>query len=471
MKLKQFIDAAAGRKKADVVFRNGKIINVFTGEVLENSLALKDGRILGYGAYEGEREIDLNGAYIAPGFIDAHVHLESSLTTPENFASLVVPRGTTTVIADPHEIANVCGLDGIRYMIEATENLPLDCHFMLPSCVPATSFENSGAILEAEDLAELIDKERVLGLGEMMDYPSVINAAEPVLKKLRLARDRDMPIDGHSPMVERKELNAYCGAGVKTDHECSTPEEMRARLRRGMYVLIREGSAARNLAGLISGITAANIRHCAFCTDDKQPEDILKDGHISHNIRESVKLGLDPVWAIQMATLNAAECYKLKGKGAIAPGYDADLVILEDLKNFKVLEVYKSGILVARDGKDLTKREQNPGLAVRDTVKIRTIKPEDFVLSLESDVVRVIRIQPHSLVTENVVRKVERDGDGNFTRNPNLDILKMAVVERHSGNSHIGMGLVENYRLKGGAVACHSSWNAGDRTVQTENQP
>ena len=223
MELKKFIDAAAGRKKADIVFRNGKIINVFTGEIQENSLAVKDGIILGYGAYEGDCEIDLEGAYLAPGFIDAHVHIESSLSTPENFSSLVVPRGTTTVIADPHEIANVCGLNGIRYMLKASENLPLDCLFMLPSCVPATSFENSGAVLEAEDLAQLIDEDRVLGLGEMMNYPGLIGGDDKVLDKLQLARERNKPIDGHSPMVERKDLNAYAGVGVITDHECSTP--------------------------------------------------------------------------------------------------------------------------------------------------------------------------------------------------------------------------------------------------------
>ena len=462
MDLKSYIDAAAGRKKADIVFRNGKIINVFTGEIQENSLAVKDGRILGYGAYEGEKEIDLNGAYLAPGFVDAHVHIESSLTTPENFSSLVVPRGTTTVIADPHEIANVCGLDGIRYMLEASRDLPLDCHFMLPSCVPATPFENSGAKLEAEDLAQLIDEERILGLGEMMNYPGLIGGDEAVLNKLRLAIDRNKVVDGHSPMVERKDLNAYVGAGVRTDHECSTPEEMKARLRRGMYVLIREGSAARNLAGLISGVNAVNMRRIAFCTDDKQPEDILKDGHINHNIRKAVSLGINPVWAVQMATINACECYGLKNKGALAPGYEADIVILEDLEKFSVKEVYKKGRLVARDGKTLDPVRAIPGEKVRETVNIRKILEDDFIMPLEGDVIRAIRIMPHSLVTESAVRKVERDDKGNFKIHPNLDILKMAVIERYSGRCHIGLGLIENYRLKGGAIAssiAHDSHN------------
>jgi len=462
MDLKSFIDAAAGRKKADIVFRNGKIINVFTGEIIENTLAVKEGVILGYGAYEGENEIDLKGAYLAPGFIDAHVHIESSLTTPEHFASLVVPRGTTTVIADPHEIANVAGLDGIRYMLNASEGLPLECLFMLPSCVPATPFENAGAVLSAEDLAQLAGEPRVLGLGEMMDYPSLIAGEPGVLDKMKMALDRNMPIDGHAPMVDRKELNTYIGAGVGTDHECSTPEEMRSRLRRGMYVLIREGSAARNLKNLINGVKAVNLRRCAFCTDDKQPEDILKDGHINYNIREAVDLGIDPVWAIQMATLNPSECYHLKGKGALAPGYDADIVILEDLKSIKVKQVYKKGRLVAENEKPLFSQASRVTDAVLNSVKVRQITGNDFKLFLETDVARVIRILPRSLVTEHAVRKVERDGQGYFRIHPDLDILKMAVIERHGGKGTIGLGLVENYRLKGGAVASsigHDSHN------------
>jgi len=462
MDLKSFIDAAAGRKKADTVFRNGKIINVFTGEIIENSLAVKDGVILGYGAYEGEREIDLKGAYVSPGFIDAHVHIESSLTTPEHFASLVVPRGTTTVIADPHEIANVAGLEGIRYMLNASEGLPLECLFMLPSCVPATPFENAGAVLSAEDLVQLAGEPRILGLGEVMDYPSLIAGDKGVLDKMEMALKRKMPIDGHAPMVDRKELNAYIGAGVGTDHECSTPEEMRSRLRRGMYVLIREGSAARNLKNLINGVKAVNLRRCAFCTDDKQPEDILKDGHINYNIREAIDLGIDPVWAIQMATLNPSECYGLKGKGALAPGYDADIVILEDLKNLKVRQVYKRGLLVAEDEKPLFSQPSRVTEAVLNSVKVREIIPEDFRLPLETDVARVIRILPRSLVTEHAVRKVERDKNGFFSIHPDLDILKMAVIERHGGKGTMGLGLVENYRLKGGAVASsigHDSHN------------
>ncbi len=462
MELKQFIDAAAGRKKADIVFRNGKIINVFTGEIQENSLAVKDGIILGYGAYEGREEVDLEGAYLAPGFIDAHVHIESSLSTPENFSSLVVPRGTTTVIADPHEIANVCGLDGIRYMLDASENLPLDCLFMLPSCVPATPFENAGAVLEAEDLAQLIDRDRVLGLGEMMNYPGLIGGDDKVLAKIRLARERGKPIDGHSPMVERKDLNAYAGAGVMTDHECATPDEMKDRLRRGMYVLIREGSAARNLTSLVTAVNANNVRRCAFCTDDKQPEDIIQDGHINYSIREAASMGLNPLWAIQMATINACECYGLKGKGALAPGYAADMVVLKDLESFQVQQVYKDGELVARDGKILKSSEQNPGDAVRDTVRIRELSAGDFRMSLETDLARVIRILPHSIVTESAVRKVDRDQEGYFINHPHLDILKMAVIERHGGKGHIGLGLVENYRMKGGAVAssiAHDSHN------------
>ncbi len=462
MELKEYIDAATGREKADVVFKNGKIVNVFTGEILESSLALKDGIILGTGDYEGKSVVDVKGGYLVPGLIDAHVHIESSLTTPENFAALVVPRGTTTVIADPHEIANVAGLDGIRYMIQASENLPLDCLFMLPSCVPAVPFENAGAILRAEDLALLAGETRVLGLGELMDYPSLLGAEAGVLAKMKMARDRGMPIDGHGPMVAGLDLNAYAGSGVETDHECSTPEEMLDRLRRGMYVLIREGSAARNLDNLVPCVNDRNARRCAFCTDDKQPDDILKNGHINYNVRRAVELGLEPLKAIQMATINAAECYKLKGKGALAPGYDGDILVVEDLSSMKINQVYKAGSLVAENEKALFVHPPRYSAAVLNSVKIRKILPGDFRIKLKSNKVRVIRLLPHSLVTECSIRTVKCDDQGCFITHPGQDILKMAVIERHGRKGTIGLGLMENYRLSGGAVATsigHDSHN------------
>lgn len=459
---KELIDAAAGRKKADLVLKNARVVNVFTHRVVEGSVAVKDGTIVGIGAYQGEEEVDLEGAYVLPGLIDAHVHIESSLCPPGEFARAVVPRGTTTIVADPHEIGNVCGLDGIRFMIDASGNLPLDVKFMLPSCVPTTAFEHAGAVLDADALEELIDAPEVLGLGEVMDYPAVIRGDEGVLAKIRLAEGRGKNVDGHGPMIEGKELNAYRIAGITTEHECSTLVEMMDRMARGMYILIREGSAARNLKELIAGVNAANARRCLFCTDDKQIEDILREGHIDFNLRRAVEGGIDPITAIQMATLNPAECYGLRDRGAVAPGYRADLLVVDNLRNLKVDMVYKEGKLVARGGKPLFEAPSISDPRVLNTVHLDSLTPDKFSLELESDLVHVIRLQGHSLITEKGVRKVERNEKGIFQPNPHLDLLKLAVVERHGRTGNIGLGLVENYRLKGGAVAttiAHDSHN------------
>lgn len=467
--LKRRIDIAAGRKRAELVIRNGLVADLFSHEIIRGSVAIDGGIIIGIGAYEGEREIDAQGRYLVPGLIDSHVHIESSLSTPPQFAAAVVPRGTTTVIADPHEIGNVCGVEGIRYMIDSSSGLPLDFYFMLPSCVPATEFEHSGAVLGPRELERLIDDERVLGLGEMMDYPSLIAGAEPVLEKLMLAHGRKKAIDGHSPMVEGKELSAYAVAGVRTDHECSTVDEMRERLSRGMYVMLREGSAARNLENLLRGVTPENARRCLFCTDDRQPEDILSAGHIDNHLRIAVRNGIDPLTALQMASLNAAECYHLSGKGAIAPGYDADILFVEDLKDFRVTSVFARGTLVAKDGKalfDLPAAADTS--AVTGTVNAGPFSVEDFALKLESPIARVMRVADSSLVTESVRRKVDQDEAGRFVFNEKLDIVKLAVIERHKASGNIGLGLLENYRIRGGAIAstiAHDSHNiivAGD---------
>ena len=459
---KEIIDAAAGRKKADLILKNARVVNVFTHRIVEGSVAVKDGIILGIGPYQGIEEVDIRGKFVLPGFIDAHVHIESSLCPPGEFARTVVPRGTTTVIADPHEIANVCGLDGIRFMINASRNLPLEVRYMLPSCVPATSFEHAGAVLDADALEELIDSPEILGLGEVMDYPAVIEAAEGVLAKIRLAEERGKNIDGHGPMIEGRELNAYRAAGITTEHECSTQEEMMERMARGMYILIREGSAARNLKELVGGVNEANSRRCLFCTDDKQPEDILREGHIDFNFRKAVEGGIDPITAVQMAALNSAECYGLRNTGAVAPGYRADFLVADDLENLKVRQVYKAGRLVAQDGKALFEVPAVSDSRVFNTVHLDPLTPDQFSLKLESDLVHVIRLMGHSLITEKGVRKVERDGQGVFRPNPHLDLLKLAVVERHGSTGNIGLGLVENYRLKGGAAAttvAHDSHN------------
>jgi len=446
--LKNKITIAKGDKNAQLVLKNCKIINVFTNEIIEGDVAIEGDTIVGIGQYDGIEEIDLEGKYLSPGFIDGHVHIESSMVTPAQFAKAIVPRGTTTIVADPHEIANVKGIDGIKYILEDSENLPLDVFVMLPSCVPATPFENSGAKLEAEDLKKLIQEERVLGLGELMNYPGVINTDENVLKKIIMAEGKK--IDGHGPIIADKELNAYIVAGISTEHECSTVEEMLNRLRLGMYVLIREGSAAKNLKELIKAVDKDNLRRCLFCTDDKHPEEILKDGHIDYNIKLAIDSGIDPIDAIKMATLNGAECYDLKGKGAIAPGYSADLVVIDNLKNFNILKVFKNGKLVSENLKPLFKVSPSDTKKVANSVNIQKVSLEDLEIQLESENVNVIGIEPHSLITKKLERKV------------NHSLLKVAVIERHNKTGNIGLGFVEGFGLKNGAIAstiAHDSHN------------
>ncbi|MBN2656690.1 MAG: adenine deaminase [Spirochaetales bacterium] len=473
--MKKLIKTAYGELPADLVLKNGSIVNVFSGEILKGDIAVSDGKIAAV-SYEGDsdiiyrgiKEIDLKGRTVVPGLIDAHVHIESSMGTPENFASIVIPRGTTTVIADCHEIANVCGNDGIRYMMNASDNTPLDVYFMIPSCVPATPFEDSGAKIRIEDMKHFIDDDRVKGLGEMMDYPGVIQGRSDIMDKLTLAVNHGKFVDGHGPTLTGKSLSAYAVSGIKTDHECSSLEEMRDRLRAGMYVLIREGSAASDLRELIKGVSESNSRRCCFCTDDRQAEDIIHIGHIDNNVRLALKAGVDPVTVIRIATINSAECYGLKGKGAIAPGYDADFLIADNLEDFNVESVYIGGIIAADKGVYQYSIDSLEDRHVLYTVHLQSIYKDMFRLAMSSDKANVISMKPGSLITEKVVRKVIRDRDGNFTVGDRCDLIKVAVIERHKGPGYIGLGLLENYGLKGGAVAssiAHDSHNivvAGD---------
>ncbi|MDM8534047.1 amidohydrolase family protein [Clostridiaceae bacterium HSG29] len=333
-KMKIRAELALGEEEVELVLKNCKIINVFTHEIHENDIAINKGKIIGFGNYKAKKYIDVEGKFVSPGLIDSHMHLESSLVTPQRLSEVAVANGTTTIIADPHEIANVLGVKGIKYLIESSKNIPLNIFFMIPSCVPATSFEDTGASIDYEDTKELLKDDWVLGLGELMDYPSVINGDIGILNKMDLAKRKI--VDGHAPGLMNKELNAYMINGVKTDHECSTIDEMKARLNRGMYVSIREGSASKDLNKLIGGVNEYNYRRCLFCADDKNPEDLVNKGHINHNVKLAIKAGIDPITAIQMATINASECYRLRDIGGIAPGYDADLLILSDLENFKI---------------------------------------------------------------------------------------------------------------------------------------
>lgn len=457
--IRDVISAALGKKKAKLVLKNCKIINVFTEEIIEGDVAIEDDKIVGIGEYEGEKEINLNGKYVSPGFIDCHMHIESCMVSPKEFAKTVIKKGTTTVIADPHEIANVKGLDGISYILDETEDVDLDVFVMLPSCVPATEFENSGAILKAEDLEKLIDHKRVLGLGEMMNYPGVINLNDDVIDKLE--RFKDMVIDGHGPVISGKELNGYVSAGIRTEHECTDALEMLERMRLGMYVQLREGSAAKNLLDLVKGLSKSNMSRVVFCTDDRHPEDIIKKGHINNNVKIAVKSGIPAINAIKIATLNAAECYRFHDRGAIAPGYLADLLVFDNLYSIDVEMVIKNGEIVFEDGQVLKEYQSGYDERVYNSMSFPEVTKEKLQIPLHSDIAHVIKLVEGSIITKNVSRKVHVE-NGFFTFHDKLDMLKVAVVERHNNTGNVGLGLVENFKLKGGAIAttvAHDSHN------------
>lgn len=454
------INLAMKREKADLVIKNANIINVFTKEIIRGDIAIYKDQIVGIGNYDGYREIDAEGKYVCPGLIDSHLHIESSMVTPTEFAKAIIPKGTTTIIADPHEIANVCGINGINFMLNQSRDVPMNIYFMMPSCVPSTPFENNGADLSAELIALHLANERILGLGEVMDYTSVISGKEEILKKIDLFDDKI--IDGHSPNLRDKELNAYRVAGVMTDHECSTVEEAIERLRLGMYVQIREGSGAKNLEKLIKGLIKydMNFDRCVFCTDDKHLDDIRKDGHISYNIKKAVKLGLNPIEAICMATINAANCYKLKRLGAVAPGYSADLLIFDSFEHFNVDKVFYRGDLVYENNEIKTEmpkyiNDRN----VLNTVRIANVTKEELKIKLSSNKVPVISFSANELLTKKEFAQVNVI-DGEFVQD-NI-FSKVAVIERHKATGNIGLGIVKNFNIKGGAIAstvAHDSHN------------
>ena len=459
--LEQYIDAAVGRKKAETVLKNGRFVNVFTGEICEGDIAVEGGKIVGFGKYEGKTEYDLAGKIAVPGLIDAHVHIESSQLSPEEFARLVLPRGTTTAIADPHEITNVCGIAGAKYIADASENTPLEVKVMLPSCVPATAFETSGATLTGADTEKYIGADFIHGLGEFMNYPGVLYKDSEVMKKLAAARKAGKVVDGHAPATSGLGLNAYIAAGISTDHECTSPEEALEKVSKGMYVHLREGSATRNVAANCGAANAANLRRFLLCTDDRHAADLKAKGHLDNALRVAVAAGMNPVWAIIAATLNSAECYRLYGKGAIAPGYDADIAVFDDLKNFNCAMVFKGGRLVAKEGKALFKTgEKYLPAEVKNTVHVGNVAPDDFKIKLKGRRANVIRLLKDNVVTEKVVREVESEnGDVKLC---GTDLLKLAVVERHHGTGNIGLGLLEGYGLKNGAIAltiAHDSHN------------
>ena len=403
--LKDLVDkAAGGRSPADLLILNAKLVDVLTGEIRETDVSVGGGKILGFARTEAVKTIDAQGAYLLPGLIDAHIHIESSMVSPARFAGLVLPRGTTSVVADPHEIANVHGLEGIRYMLENGRHLPLNIFIALPSCVPATPFEDAGATLAAEELEELIDDPKVTGIGEMMNYPGVVTGDYDVLAKIRLGTSHGKIVDGHAPGLLGRDLDAYLVTGISTTHECGTLEEMRENLRRGCYVLLREGSAAKNLRTLLPGVTPGNARRCAFCCDDLHVEDIVSDGHMDNHLRIAVSMGMDPVQAVTLCTLNAAECFGLRSKGAVAPGRDADFILVDDLKDFRVRKVFTAGRLIAEDGKVLSPLDDAAAGAPSHSIHIRPLGDDALALPVRTGRARVIGLQPRSLVTLNLVR-------------------------------------------------------------------
>ena len=459
--LKKLISVARGQIKADQVIKNCKVVDVFSGKITEGDIAICDNEIAGVGSYEGEVEIDAGGKFAAPGFIDSHIHIESSYLSPEELGKLLVPHGGTTIIADPHEIVNVLGIPGLNYMMKAAENTKLDIKYMLPSCVPSTPFENAGAIINAPEMEEPIKRDNILGLGEFMNFPGVIGCDDEVLDKILLAKEEGKLIDGHSPGLYGKDLTAYISAGIRADHECATVEDMQDRIAMGMYVMLREGSACHNLKTMLQGVTPENSRRCVMCSDDRQPKTILAEGHLDNHLRMCIEEGLDPISAIRMATLNAAECFHLDDRGAIAPGYRADIVLLDDLEGFNVRKVWIDGELVAEDGNYLPEFEKEDISTVIGSVHLKDFSKDKFKMNLDSDTVNTIQIMPGGVVTQKSVDKITVK-DGEFVRNPEQDIVKVAVVERHHETGNVACGFLKGYGIKRGAIAlsiAHDSHN------------
>ncbi|WP_408009286.1 adenine deaminase [Pseudalkalibacillus sp. A8] len=462
--LKKRIAVASRQVPADIVIKNGRIIDVFNLEIIEGDIAIADGVFAGIGEFNGKQIIDAENRYICPSFIDAHVHIESSMVTPAEFSKVVLPHGVTTVITDPHEIGNVSGKDGINFMLNNSEDLPLDVFFMLPSCVPATSVENSGAKLSASDLEPFYRHKRVLGLAEVMDYPSLQAPDDEMVDKIVMTSAYTEHIDGHLAGLDTDAINIYKAAGIRTDHECNTVEDARERLRRGMYLLIREGSVAKDLKSLISVVNHNNARRCLFCTDDKHLDDLIQEGSIDHNVRSAIRYGLDPLIAIQMASLNTAECYGLKQKGAIAPGYEADFLLLDDLDSINIKEVYKSGQLVASDGEYVGRfvKKDSPEQKLLNTVKVPRLDKKDLQIPIrKTGMANIIGIIPNQLTTNHLQESVVAE-NGVFVPSSEKDQQKLVVVERHKHTGNVGLGIVKGFGLENGAIGttiAHDSHN------------
>ncbi len=459
----RIVEVAAGREKADLVLKNAVYVNVFSNQLCQCDIAVAEGLIVGMGEYRGETELDMSGKIVLPGFIDAHIHLESAMVSPKEFAKAVLPHGTTTVITDPHEIANVMGTDGVEYMLQATEDLPVDVRFMLPSCVPSTPMDESGAVLDYRTIDSFYDHPRVQGLAEMMNYPGVIGADPMVIEKIVAAQAHHKKIDGHAPDLQDNDLNAYIAAGVYSDHECHDAADAIAKLERGQFIMIREGTAAHNLEALLPLLTPQYADRCMFCCDDKHPSDLLEKGHIDFNVREAIRQGVDPIVAVKVACHHAARYFLLNNRGAIAPGYLADFAVIDNFQDFNILQVFKKGVEMY-DGtsvRDFPAPEIDPYLSQKahDTFHLARLTAEDFAERRPRGIIGMV---PGELVTTDQGYSDRID--------TGWDILKIAVIERHKNTHHIGIGYLQGYGLKGGAVATSVSHDSHNIIVVGTNE-
>ena len=457
------IAVAAGREKADLVLKNATYVNVFSNELCHGDIAVAEGLIVGMGEYSGNTEVDMGGKIVLPGFVDAHIHLESSLVSPTEFAKAVLPHGTTTVITDPHEIANVMGTDGIEYMLQATEDLPVDVRFMLPSCVPATPLDESGAILDYRAIDSFYDHPRVQGLAEMMNFVGAINGDEQTVEKIVAAQAHHKKIDGHAPDLQGNDLNAYIAAGVYSDHECHDVKDAIAKLERGQFIMIREGTAARNLEALMPLLTGKYADRCMFCTDDKHPNDLLEKGHIDYIVKKAISLGADPITAVKVACHNAARYFLLNNRGGISPGYLADFVIIDNFQNFNIEQVYKKGVLMVDHGEiqDFPSPEIEPYLVERahKTFHVAALTAEDFAEKRPRGIIGMV---------DGEITTVDAGYSDRI--DVEYDVLKIAVVERHKNTHHIGIGYIQGYGLKSGAVATSISHDSHNIIVVGTNE-
>src|SRR4030042_159088 len=460
--LKERIRVASGEGTADLLIKNGRVVNVFSGQIERKDVAIFGEKIVGFGDYPAKKIVDVKGDVLCPGLIDGHVHIESSMVTVPQFARAVLPNGTTSVVIDPHEIANVMGLRGIRFMAESARGIPLNVFIMAPSCVPATHMETSGAILQSNEIKSLLKEPWIIGLAEMMNFPGVIYRDPEVLKKIEQARGKR--IDGHAPLLSGKALNAYLTAGIRSDHECTTLKEAKEKLANGMWIMIREGSTARNLKDLLPLVTPKNSRRLLFVTDDRHPKELVEEGHINSIVKRAIKLGTDPILAIQMATLNPAEYFRLDDLGAIAPGYRADIITFDHLGRFRIKKVFKDGGLVAEEGKMIppfVRKNRSPSTIKRRKLRIKPLRKDGLLLRSNQYLANTTPLIPDQIITKKVIKRVVlRDG----IAYPYIkeDILKIAVVERHCATGNVGIGFVRGFGLKRGAIGstvAHDSHN------------